>query len=517
METSELDLSDFATLAEGRAHWQAQRTEIALELFERAVAESPRSIRALCEAARAFGMRFEVNKALDYLSRASELGGNDPRVAIVLARTYALIFRPEKAIETYEALRRRVGHLEAAALAELAELYEQVNQTDRALSAITESVARAHNQPEPQLIMARVQRRLKNDVAAERLLIGIVQRNDAGPTVLAHAWTELGQLRDSQCDFDGAIEAIENAKRILRQLPEATRLLQKALNHNEIFRQIYANIDRTTLNGWNALSLPPDPRCSGIAHLIGFPRTGTTLLEQVLGSHPGLVDSPERAVFGLTIFPGMCKPTGDEPLTATSLQTISRDRLLSQRRRYLDQMEAVLGEPLAGRVHLDKNPNYTSLLAGLIRLFPESRFLFALRDPRDVVISNYLRLYRLTEFSSCFLTWENTCLIYEFDMRIWLKMREIMDGNWLEVRYEDTIEDLERQARRALEFLGLPWDPVVLQYRDQSKHKVVNSPTHEAVRQPIYGHAVGRWRSYEKYLAPILSRLQPFVSTFGYE
>jgi hypothetical protein len=101
-------------------------------------------------------------------------------------------------------------------------------------------------------------------------------------------------------------------------------------------------------------------------------------------------------------------------------------------------------------------------------------------------------------------------------MGVWLRLRTLMEGNWLEVRYEDTVADLPAQARRATEFLGLPWDDRVLDYRAAAANKVVNSPTHEAVREPVYTRAVGRWRHYEKHLAPYLDRLTPFVRAFGY-
>ena len=106
--------------------------------------------------------------------------------------------------------------------------------------------------------------------------------------------------------------------------------------------------------------------------------------------------------------------------------------------------------------------------------------------------------------------------MYGFEIGVWLRVRGLMSGNWLEVRYEDTVSDLAGQARRALEFLGLPWDESVLDYRERGRGKVVNSPTHDAVREPVYTRAVGRWRHYEKHLAPYLDRLDPLVRALGY-
>jgi tetratricopeptide (TPR) repeat protein len=508
------ELSDFPPLRDARALWEGGKLDAALEAFGRAVAAQPRNVKALLEAARAFGVRHELARAEELIRRAEELGGRDERVAPVIAQSYKLLYRPHRAIEALERLRNQPGGLAPNMLAELATLYEQTGQAEPALAAISECVERAPGHDEPRLVLARVLR-ARGDAAAEAILLDITSR--AGhPMLLVQAWGELCQLRDRQGDYDGAVAAIEKAKAILRQLPGAQRLSKQALVNNEVLRQVYEGLDAATLAEWKAVGLAPDPRVAGVAHLLGFPRSGTTLLEQVLDAHPGLADSPERVVFSRDIFRAMYKPTGAERLTLDALRSIPREWLVAQRKRYLDYMEAALGEPLGGRVHLDKNPNHTSLIVGLYRLFPESRFLVALRDPRDVVVSAYLRNFNLTEFGASFLTWGGTCLMYGFEMGIWLRLREVMTGNWLEVKYEDTVADLQGQARRALAFLGLPWDERVLRYRERSAGKVVNSPTRNEVREPVYARAMGRWRHYETYLAPYLERLEPYVRALGY-
>jgi hypothetical protein len=102
-------------------------------------------------------------------------------------------------------------------------------------------------------------------------------------------------------------------------------------------------------------------------------------------------------------------------------------------------------------------------------------------------------------------------------MGTWLRLRELVCAPWLEVRYEDCVARLEQEARRALDFLALSWDPVVLQYRERLKTKAVASPTYEAVSKPLYTSAIGRWKNYRKYMEPCLEILQPCVEAFGYE
>jgi hypothetical protein len=115
-----------------------------------------------------------------------------------------------------------------------------------------------------------------------------------------------------------------------------------------------------------------------------------------------------------------------------------------------------------------------------------------------------------------FLTFERAAQRYANDLGIWLKLREKIASPWLEVRYENTVTNLEQEARRALEFLGLPWEPGVLAYRERLTQKAVTSPTYEAVSQPLYTRAIGRWRNYEKYLATSMPHLQPILDAYGY-
>jgi hypothetical protein len=198
------------------------------------------------------------------------------------------------------------------------------------------------------------------------------------------------------------------------------------------------------------------------------------------------------------------------------LDQLRPDRIVRERRRYLRTMEWMLGEPIGQRLHLDKNPAYNLMIPVFLRLFPEARLLIALRDPRDVIVSCYLRYLPLNPVSVRFLTIERTAERYALDMLGWLKFRDMIAASWCEIRYEDAVADLEKQVHRALETLGLQWDDRVLSYHDRLRDKPVNSPSYEAVAQPLTTRRVARWRNYEKHLEPVLEILMPFVEAFGY-
>jgi hypothetical protein len=237
----------------------------------------------------------------------------------------------------------------------------------------------------------------------------------------------------------------------------------------------------------------------------------------LLDSHPDLVSSEERDFIGRELHYTLTARRGTTPLVEMLNERSSAD-VASDRRRYLQAMEYLLGEAVGERTHLDKNPAYNLVIPLVFRIFPETRLIVALRDPRDVVLSCYLRYLPLNAISVRFLDVKQAADKYAVDMAAWLRMRELNEVPWCEIRYEDTVADAAGQARKALATLGLPWDDRVLKYRERlSDTKQVTSPSYEAVAQPIYTRAVGRWKNYERLLEPALETLKPYVREFGYE
>jgi hypothetical protein len=119
--------------------------------------------------------------------------------------------------------------------------------------------------------------------------------------------------------------------------------------------------------------------------------------------------------------------------------------------------------------------------------------------------------------SSAYLTLGSTVEDYVAMMGLWQKLMPMVEGRFLQVRYEDMVEDLESVARKTLDFLGVSWDPCVLGFDEHARKKLVRSPTYADVTKPVYKHAVGRWRNYQKYLEQHLEKLAPFAKAFGYE
>lgn len=503
--------ADVPELRQARALWQMNRFEEALRLFEEAARKYPQNPVALIDGSRALGARFEIQRAEAMLDRLMKLGARQPDILHLVGQSYRMIFRPEKAMECFRRVLTMTRKIPDAYL-ELALLLERRHRVEEAHTLIEDCLRADPDYLEAEFFKARLLRRMKDPAGAESIMRRLAGNEEAHPSLRAQAWAEIAQMQDRQEEYAEAMQSMFQCKKLLLQREHALREESDA-----VLRQLCSLAESLTpahFQRWKTQCQDFPARKTAV--LSSFPRSGTTLLEQVLDSHPGLVSSDEREAFARDIFPAMWLTPATPLPTAAALDAIPPERLAALRERYFNYMAAALNEPIGDRIHLDKNPTLTLVLPGFLRLVPETRLLIALRDPRDVVISCFMQYLPLNPNSVCFLTLERAARRYAADMGVWRRLREIIASPWLEVRYEDTVADLESVTRRAVDFLGLPWEPQVLNYRDRLKQKVVGSPTYEAVSQPLYTRAIGRWKHYEKFLEPCLPILQPSIDAFGY-
>jgi hypothetical protein len=149
-------------------------------------------------------------------------------------------------------------------------------------------------------------------------------------------------------------------------------------------------------------------------------------------------------------------------------------------------------------------------------VFPDLRAVIALRDPRDVLVSCYFQNLPLNATNANFLSLERLARHYADLMDVWLAVRQWTDLPAIETRYEDLVADVGREGRRVTAFLGLEWHPDQARFHESRGDRPLYSPTYQDVTRPIYSRSIARWKAYEKYLAPVLPALEPYVRALGY-
>jgi hypothetical protein len=233
--------------------------------------------------------------------------------------------------------------------------------------------------------------------------------------------------------------------------------------------------------------------------ILGMPRSGTTLIEQIIASHPLVYGAGEVPVFH-DVVSSMRGADGQTIAYPEVVPTLNPQAFRQIGARYIDELSRLA--PSGERV-TDKTPsNYYRV--GLIHLaLPEAKIIHSVRNPLDTCISCFSKL-----FNELYYTYDLGELgrYYKRYERLMAHWRHVLPAHSiLEVCYEDVIGDLEGQARRIIDYCGLPWDSRCLAFH--KTNRPVRTASATQVRQPIYTTAVGRWRVYEEYLKPLLQAL----------
>jgi len=495
--------------------WAGHQRYKSITLLEEAVRRDPKNPDILLSLAVANGQQRFYDKAEQLLTRVLELAPNKASIHRRVGETYAQIDRPQRAIECYRRsleLNRDTADT-VQTLVELAGMYERTHQLADAQAAIEEAIRRDPDNGNIRLQQAMLHSRQGELAQAETELHALAANTNRHPQIRSNAWYELGQLLDNSNRYDDAFAAFVAAKQLLK--PHAAGfvgLIQGTLAKNQ---EVLDSIDKSTYEKWGK-QLENDSSYR-FAALTGHPRSGTTLIEQVLDSHAELKSADEFDVFSEWIHqPIVRKFHPDTPLL-TLLDHVPVAVWTEARSTYWKQTEAIFDEPIGDRMLLDKNPGMTIMLPFVNWAFPELKTLIALRDPRDVILSCFMQKVSLTPISVNWLSLSAAADYYGRVMKTWLSIRPLTEGSWIEFRYEDMVADLEREARRILEFLGLAWDDKVLKFYEHAREKMVRSPTYRDVTQPVYHKSIGRWKHYERHFEPILEKLAPFIKEFGYQ
>jgi Sulfotransferase family len=245
---------------------------------------------------------------------------------------------------------------------------------------------------------------------------------------------------------------------------------------------------------------------------VGFPRSGTTLLDQILSSHSRLSVLEEKENLRDLLQDFVTTDSGLERLAKLASSTLDE-----YRKRYWARVEESRPQLPQDKIFVDKLPLNTMFIPLITRLFPQARFIFAIRDPRDVVLSCFTRAFGLNEAMRNFLTLDGTARYYAAVMRIGIDAKQKL-GNALHViRYESLVDDIENEARSLCGFLGLEWEAGMLRFQETARKHRINTPSYHQVVQPIYHTAQQRWRNYAQHMQAVLPQLQPFVEYFEYK
>lgn len=460
--------------------------EAALLCFEQAVQLDPRHADSLINLANAIHVR-DPERAIELYRRALDLAPNSADAAYNLANVLNKERDADAALALYErALEIDPRHVPAHR--NLGLLLEQRGRFEEAIghyhhvlavrprhaSALANLIGIRSYEPSAQLVRD-----------AESLLTAAGAGTGEDERIKLHSG--LGKHYDRKQLYPRAFEHFQSAKRLVRRRGVGFDV-----------QRIAEQFDRTIAmfsGEWFERARPRGSESQQPIFIIGMPRSGTTLTEQILASHPGVFGAGE-----LQDLPRILK--GLRPGYPANVASLNSDRLAALANEYLNELQA--RAPADARRVTDKLPHNFIHLGMIATLFPGAHVVHCRRDPMDVGLSCLIERFdmdsdyttRLEDFGEYFLQYE----------RLMAHWRRVLPITMHEQRYEDLVAEPEVSMRALIGSCGLEWDPICLNF--QQIERTVRTPSRWQVRQPMYRRSVGRWRNYANQMQPLAQLLE---------
>jgi tetratricopeptide (TPR) repeat protein len=505
----------------GIARWRKAQEQLlggnhrsALVNYKKLTTEFPTVAELWFELGNAAMGELDFNLANRAYKRTVELAPNN-------AALLGMVGRQRQGLRQLDEARSCFEHAVAAdpdsvdARINLAVWFEKERRLDEAWENVEACAAKHPHDDQVRYFRALLLHRKKRNAEAETALRDLIKDGPQYPYVKYASRHLLGVVLDEVGQYAEAMRYLCEAKALVRQLTDIT-LLERGYDRGDAKRrELLAHLTPETVRRWRQ-EMPASELRYQIAFLGGHPRSGTTLMEQILDAHPDVLAFDEPEAFGQEVTRNIFLPQASGNAQLHALDAISPTRVRELRQRYVKSLLREVASTPEARVLLDKNPSPTMQLPIWLKMFSDLKVIIALRDPRDVVISCFFLNIMLNETNANFLSLERTTKHYADLMDVWLRMKQIGEFDWIESRYEDVIENLEMEGRKVTGFLGLSWHPDQSRYQETARRKFLFAPTYHDVTQPVYRRAMGRWEHYAEALEPVLGRLAPYCREFGY-
>jgi tetratricopeptide (TPR) repeat protein len=471
---------------------KAGHADEAEQLLERAISVAPDFVNALIDLGRLRKEQDRFAEALECFDRAIAQEPENAQAHYQRGATLAPAALTSEAIEAYRrCLKYRPNHF--GALLGLGHLLKAVGHYDQAVASYDECIRLRPDLGETYWSLANLKTyRFSEETAAE------MEKRVRGGGLTVQSEVNflfaLGKANEDRGQFDRAWDFYREGNTKQRAAVSYDPVQTESMND-----RIVRVFDRDFLDARRGRVGLPDP---APIFILGLPRSGSTLLEQILASHSHVEGTSELPYVGRVAgwlnrnrVDGINYPEAVRELEADHFRSLGEDYLR------FSSMHRRLGTPR----FVDKMPNNGPHVGLMALILPNAKIIDARRHPLDACLSCYRQLfakgqnftYDLTEIGEYYLQYQ----------RLMDHWASVLPGQVLTVQYEEVVADFPSQVRRLLEFCGLPWEDACLRFYESDRP--VRTPSSEQVRQPIYDRSVGHWRNYARYLDELVTVIAP--------
>jgi len=519
--------------------------EQAIGHFVRALKTNPNSPKALAGLGKAELQQDDIARARSYIEQALTLAPWDVDTHVANALLMEKLRKPAQAEaewryaiehqplltegyiglanlyttqERYDQARATFRDAEVHQCANVAlyhawsQMEEKVNQLDSAEQLADKATAINPSYPGRWILQAKLARRRKHYTEALEKLQQIDKDSIETLYTRATYLFELGTVQDKLGNYAAAIAAYDEANEVKNRY--AGRVYQRDTDFKRFTRwKSFYTAERWPELTRNPLPEPPDsPRP---VFIVGFPRSGTSLLEQILGSHPEIAPAGELSFLNDLTMGRASEVIGNDRRYPEVLLDADgapdQALLLAMRDYYLDCVRSLGVTDAQSRWVTDKMPHNSIHLGLIALLFPRSPIIHIARHPLNSCLSAYFSNFATQARYTSSL--ESTALHYRDVMGMLQHYRQI-GIPYLRIRYEDLVADQEAVTRKVLDYVGAPWNEACLQYH--KSERVVRTASYEQVTQKIYTSSLYRYRNYRDAVQRIIPILADTMERFGY-
>lgn len=420
-----------------------------------------------------------------------------------LANLYDSLHDYPRASKLYrEVLDQQPDHVEA--LANLSTILEAEHQLDEARTLAQRALKISPDHFIARLTLANIATREKAFGEVISLLGPLIKTGRLSPVNHSVAVGKCAFAFEKQQSFENAFNYYQAANQVLHQAFAPRMQNLQSLYAPEAVERVASSVVHFDFG-------TPAGEEESPVFLVGFPRSGTTLLDQVLTSHSQItvLEERENLVDACVRFPAT--ENGLRELQAASDKELSR-----LRRKYWNRVKDELGDDVPGQLIIDKQPLNAIALLHIARLFPQAKILVALRDPRDCVFSCFQQRFGMSQAMFQFLQLDTAVSYYGKVMNIVTAMRDADVLPMHFVRYERVISDYRKEVEAMTGFLGLEWEDALLDYQSTARSRHISTPSASQVIQPLYTSSIGKWRNFQPWVGDQFGPLESWVREWGY-
>lgn len=348
---------------------------------------------------------------------------------------------------------------------------------------------------------------------ARRLLEPMIARLKVPTIERSLAYSTLGNALDRQSDYEAAYENYQAANADFAAVHSHPAFDQ--LDNTSFVEAIFDGLSVQPEAEWESSVATRDTHAT-TSHifLMGYPRSGTTMVENMLASLPGVSALEERPTLAMTDQAFIAGNRAEIINGIGRFATLESDEISLHRRAYWDKVTAS-GIPVNPPCFVDMDPMKATRLPFIARLFPDARILVMRRDPRDVVWSCFRTNFAMSSGTLEYTSLERAARHYDAMMRLTELALDRLPVRYHIVQYHKIVQDFDSESAAMCAFAGLEWNEAVRSFDATAKRRGVTTASAGQVHRGLYD-GTQQWRPYATYLEPVMPLLQPWIDKFGY-